>query len=64
MTGMEAKLAAATEGLPEPRTFAELSSSEKAKVAELTGYSLDDLNAMQEPAREVEAEAETFGEGD
>lgn len=38
---MEAKLAAAGEGLPAKRSFVDLSPAEQARVAELTGYTVD-----------------------
>lgn len=53
---MEAKLAAAGDGLPPKRSFAELSPAEQAKVAELTGYSIEDI--MAEAASEGVGEAE------
>lgn len=47
---MERKMTAATADLPARRAFAELSASEQAKVAKLTGYSVDELKAMGEDA--------------
>lgn len=42
---MEQKIAAASEGLPPRRNFAELTPAEQAKVAELTGYSVEEIQA-------------------
>lgn len=41
--GMEAKLAAAGEGLPPLRGFADLSPAEQARVAQLTGYTVEEI---------------------
>lgn len=43
---MEDKLAAASQGLPPRRSFAELSPAEQAKVADLTGYSVEEILAQ------------------
>jgi hypothetical protein len=45
---VEQKMAEATADLPKQRAFADLSAAEQAKVAELTGYELDDLKAIQD----------------
>jgi hypothetical protein len=50
---MERKMAEATADLPAPRSFADLSSAQQARVATLTGYSISELTAM---ASEGEAE--------
>ena len=41
--GMEAKLAAAGEGLPAKRSFADLTPAEQARVAELIGYTVEEI---------------------
>ncbi|KWV91270.1 DUF2059 domain-containing protein [Erythrobacter sp. YT30] len=41
--GMETRIAEATADLPEKRAFADLSAEEKAKVAEATGYSVEEI---------------------
>lgn len=53
---MEQKMAQATADLPARRGFAELSAAEQAKVAKLTGYSVDELQAMHREATEVSQE--------
>ncbi|NVE95505.1 DUF2059 domain-containing protein [Altererythrobacter lutimaris] len=40
---METRLADATADMPEPRGFADLSAAEQARIAELTGYSVEEL---------------------
>ena len=47
---IEAKMKAATADLPASRTFAELTAQEKARVAKLTGFSVDDLEEWSSPA--------------
>lgn len=43
---MEEKIAQASADLPAKRSFADLSAAEQARVAELTGYSADAIEAM------------------
>ena len=45
LTAMEQKLAEAGAGLPPKRSFADLSAAEKARVAELTGRSVAEIEA-------------------
>lgn len=45
LAGMEQKMAEASADLPPKRSFAELSAKEKARVAELTGLSVEDIEA-------------------
>lgn len=45
LTSMEQKVAEASADLPAKRGFAELSAKEKARVAELTGRSVEDIEA-------------------
>lgn len=61
---VEQKMAEATADLPKQRAFADLSAAEQAKVAELTGYELDDLKAIQESAAEAEDAEAVEGEGE
>ncbi len=60
---MEAMLAAAGEGLPAKRGFADLSPAEQARVAELTGYTVEEIaeefaRAAAAAANDGEAEGE------
>ena len=60
---MEAKLAAAGEGLPAKRGFADLTPAEQARVAELTGYTVEEIaeefaRAAAAAANDGEAEGE------
>ncbi|WP_086607046.1 DUF2059 domain-containing protein [Erythrobacter donghaensis] len=45
---MEERMKARTESLPAPRSFADLSPEERAKVAALTGYSVEEIEANLE----------------
>jgi hypothetical protein len=63
MAKMEAKLAAAGEGLPAKRGFADLTPAEQARVAELTGYMVEEIaeefaKATATVATDGEAEGE------
>lgn len=40
---MEAQMEAVTADLPQPREFSDLSAAEQARIAELTGYSVEEL---------------------
>lgn len=60
---IEAKMKAATAGLPPKRSFAELTAQEKARISSLTGYSVDDLEEWASPSADaVEAAAEAAGD--
>ena len=50
----ETDLAAAAADLPEPRTFAELSAEERARLAELLGWSVEELEANMHRSSEQE----------
>ncbi|XUU61293.1 hypothetical protein ACRAQ6_03195 [Erythrobacter sp. HA6-11] len=50
---MEAQMEEATADLPEPRGFADLSAAEQARVAELTGYSVEELAQRAAEAEEA-----------
>ena len=52
---IETKMAEATADMPEPRSFAELSGEEQARIAELTGYGVEEL-AERAAASEMDAE--------
>lgn len=54
---MERKMTKATADLPARRGFAELSADEQAKVAKLTGISVDELKEMQSGAEAPAQEA-------
>lgn len=57
MPGIVEKVKAATESLPKQRTYAELSTAEKDKLAKLLGVSRKDLDKSEaEKAEAVEAE--------
>lgn len=58
----ETDLAAAAADLPEPRTFAELSAEERARLAELLGWSVEELEANMLVAEELASE-EAAGSG-
>ncbi|MDZ4275232.1 MAG: DUF2059 domain-containing protein [Erythrobacter sp.] len=45
MGDMEARMAESVAGLPAVRSFADLSPEERARVAEMTGYSVEDIEA-------------------
>ncbi len=45
LTGMEQRMADATADLPEKRRFPDLSAEEKARIAEVTGYSIEEIEA-------------------
>lgn len=47
---MEQKMALATADLPAKRSFSELSENERARIATLTGYAVDDLDAWAVPS--------------
>ncbi len=53
---LEEQMEEATADLPEPRGFAELSSEEQARIAELTGYSVDELAERAAAAASEEVE--------
>lgn len=53
---MEAQMEEATAALPDPRGFADLSADEKARIAELTGYSVNELTERVANASEETAE--------
>lgn len=53
---MEAQMEAATADLPQPRVFADLSAEEQARMAELTGFTVDEL-AERASHPEMEGEA-------
>ena len=60
---IEAKMKAATADLPASRSFAELTAQEKARVAKLTGFSVDDLEEWSSPSFDAtEAAAEPAGD--
>ena len=60
---IEAKMKAATADLPASRSFAELTAQEKARVAKLTGFSVDDLEEWSSPSFDAtEAAAEAAGD--
>lgn len=50
---IEAKMKAATAGLPPKRSFAELTTQEKARISSLTGYSVDDLEEWSSPSADA-----------
>ena len=55
---IEARMAESTADLPPIRSFAELSPAEKAKVAEATGYTVEDIEANLSAAQFSAAEAD------
>jgi len=57
---MEKKIAAAGADLPAKRSFADLSQADKAKIATLTGYSVEQIEGL---LAESESESEDNNEG-
>lgn len=55
---IEKKIAAASADLPPKRSFAELSKSDKAKIAKLTGYSIEEIEGLLAEAQEDEPTSE------
>lgn len=54
---IEQKMAEATADLPAKRSFADLSAAEKARVAEVTGYSVEEIEANLSATAEASWEA-------
>ncbi|MFZ1742065.1 MAG: hypothetical protein WAT93_04380 [Pontixanthobacter sp.] len=59
---MEQKMAEATADLATPRSFAELTDQERARISELTGYEVEDLQAWTEVPVEFDNAAEAAAE--
>ena len=59
---IEKKMAAVTANLPAERSFAELSADERARIAKLTGYSVEDLDEWSAPITDFSDNADGSGE--
>ena len=59
---IEKKMAAATANLPAERSFAELSADERARIAKLTWYSVEDLDEWSAPITDFSDNADGSGE--
>ena len=55
---LETEMEAAVADLPEPRTFAQLSADERTRLAELLGWSVEELEANMLVAEELRREEE------
>jgi hypothetical protein len=55
---IEKKISAATADLPPKRSFADLSKADQAKIAELTGYSIDEIKGLLAEAQEDDLASE------
>ena len=56
---LETKMEEATADLPAKRSFAELSAEERARIAEITGASVEDIQQTMEAAQYLNDPAET-----
>lgn len=65
MGDIEARMAASAADLPAVRSFADLTPAERAKVAEMTGYSVEEIEANLAGSGEAfEVAAEAMAEAD